>query len=274
MPDHQPSPSRDHYQNVAEAFSRKSEVYDAFGENHANMARMRQKFYEHIASVMPPGGRLLEINAGTGQDAVELVRRGFRIHATDFAPGMIAAIEEKIARHNLGDRLTVEQRSFTELDGMTTGPFDGVFSNSGGLNCIRDLGAVTRHLPGLLRPGGRVTAVIMPRICPWELAVIPKDLRVGTRRLHRDGVMAHVEGVYFRTWYFPARTAARAFGPRFRRIKLEGLSVFTPTADNKTFAVNHPRLFSTLVRLDDTLSSVPPFNGWGDFYILTMELVR
>ncbi len=263
------SPS--HSENVAEAFSRKSTVYDIFGENHVNMARMRRKFYDHIATVMPAGGRLLEINAGTGQDAVELVRRGFRVHATDFAPGMIAAIEEKRARLGLGDRLTVESLSFTDLDRLAGGPFDGLYSNSGGLNCIADLTAVTRHLPRLLRPGARATVVIMPRICPWELAVIPKDARVGTRRLRPGGTLAHVEGVHFMTTYFSAAAVRRAFGPRFRAVRQEGLSVFTPTADNKTFAINHPRLFARLVRLDDALAPRWPFNGWGDFFILTME---
>jgi len=262
-----------HYDNVAEAFSRKSTIYDAFGENHANMARMRRKFYDHVAAVMPAGGRLLEINAGTGQDAVELVRRGFRVHATDFAPGMIAAIEEKRARLGLGERLTVEALSFTDLDRLAGGPFDGLISNSGGLNCIADLTAVTRHLPRLLRPGARATVVVMPRICPWELAVIPKDARVGTRRLRPGGILAHVEGVHFMTYYFSAAAVRRAFGPRFRPLRQEGLSVFTPTADNKTFAVNHPRLFDRLVRLDDALAPHWPFNGWGDFFILTMEFL-
>ena len=265
--------SQAHYENVAEAFSRKSTVYDAFSENHANMARMRRKFYDHIAAVMPAGGRLLEINAGTGQDAVELVRRGFRVHATDFAPGMIAAIEEKRARLGLGDRLTVESLSFTDLDRLADGPFDGLYSNSGGLNCIADLTAVTRHLPRLLRPGARATVVIMPRICLWELAVIPKDARVGTRRLRPGGTLAHVEGVHFMTTYFSAAAVRRAFGPRFRAVRQEGLSVFTPTADNKTFAVNHPRLFARLARLDDALAPRWPFNGWGDFFILTMEFL-
>ena len=265
----QHSPS--HYENVAEAFSRKSSVYDAFGENHANMARMRRKFYDHIAAVMPAGGRLLEINAGTGQDAVELVRRGFHVHATDFAPGMVAAIEEKRDRLDLGDRLTVESLSFTDLDRLTDGPFDGLYSNSGGLNCIADLTSVTRHLPRLLKPGARATVVVMPRICPWELAVIPKDARVGTRRLRTGGTLAHVEGVHFMTYYFSAAAVRRAFGPRFRPLRQEGLSVFTPTADNKTFAVNHPGLFTRLARLDDALSPHWPFNGWGDFFILTME---
>lgn len=267
------SHSQAHYDNVAEAFSRKSAIYDAFGENHANLARMRAKFYAHIEAVMPPGGRLLEINAGTGQDAVALVERGFHVHATDFAPGMVAAISDKIAEHGLGERLSVQALSFTDLDRLAAEPFDGLYSNSGGLNCIADLTVVTRQLPRLLRPGARITWVIMPRICPWELAVIPKDPRVGTRRLRPGGTMAHVEGVYFMTYYFRARAVRRAFGPRFRPLRQEGLSVFTPTADNKTFAVNHPRLFARLAQLDDALALRPPFNGWGDFFILTMEFL-
>jgi len=260
-----------HYAAVAEAFSRKALVYDAFGENHENLSRMRRKFYEHIQAVMPPAGHLLEINAGTGQDAVELVGYGFRVHATDFAPGMIAQIEEKVARLNLEERLTVQSCSFTELENVAGGPFDGIYSNSGGLNCIADLSTVTRGLPTLLKPGARVTWVVMPRVCPWELAVIPKDFRVGTRRLHRDGVLAHVEGVHFMTYYFSAKQVERSFGPHFRRVRLEGLSTLTPTADNKSFAVNHPRLYHALARLDDKLSRRAPFNGWGDFFILTME---
>ncbi len=266
-----PGPDPQHYAKVAEAFSRKAVIYDTFGENHLNLARMRRKFYDHIERVMLPGGYLLEINAGTGQDAVELARRGYRVHATDFAPGMLAQINDKIARHDLGDRLTVQPLSFTELERVTGGPFDGLYSNSGGLNCIPDLTAVTHRLPDLLRPGARVTWVIMPRICPWELAVIAKDPRVGTRRLRPGGVLAHVEGVHFMTYYFSAAAVRRAFGPRFRRVAQEGLSVFTPPADNKTFAVNHPRLYRALTRLDDWSSVRWPFNGWGDFFILTME---
>lgn len=266
-----PGHTPEHYINVAEAFSRKAAVYDAFGQNHVNLTRMRRKFYDHIARVMRPGGYLLEINAGTGQDAAELAQRGFHVHATDFAPGMLAQIADKIARYDLGDRLTVQHLSFTELELATGGPFDGLYSNSGGLNCIADLTRVTRRLPDLLRPGARVTWVIMPRVCPWEIAVIPKDPRVGTRRLRRGGVLAHVEGVYFVTHYFSAAAVRRAFGPRFRPVAQEGLSVFTPPADNKTFAVNHPRLYHGLTRLDDHLSGRWPFNGWGDFFILTME---
>jgi ubiquinone/menaquinone biosynthesis C-methylase UbiE len=256
---------------VSAAFSRKATLYDAFGENHENLARMRRKVYDHIKALVAPGSYLLELNAGTGLDATAMVSRGYRVHATDIAPGMVAEIEAKIERNGLDDRLTVQQCSFTDLEQIKDGPFDAIYSNSGGLNCIADLRAATRQFPSLLQPGGVATCVVMPPICPWELAITVKDFRVGTRRLHRRGVMANVGDVQFRTWYFTPRQVRQAFGPRFRQVRLEGLSVLTPTADNKTFARRHPRLFRALAELDDRLSRRPPFNSWGDFFILSME---
>lgn len=261
----------DEFDSTAQAFSRKAAVYDTFGIDHVNQTRMREKVYAHVTALVPAGSHLLELNAGTGFDAVNLVRRGYRVHATDIAPGMIAEIERKVAREDLSDRLTVQQCSFTNLAAITAVPFDAVLSNSGGLNCISDLTRVTRDLPRLLRPGAIVTWVIMPRIYPWELAVSVKDWRVGTRRLRRGGVIANVEGLPVPTWYHRARDVAAAFGPRFAQVRLEGLSVVTPPADNKTFAVNHPRLYARLVRLDNALCNTRPFNGWGDFYILSMR---
>ncbi len=261
------------FEAVSAAFSRKAGVYDAFGEGHQNLTRMRRKVYDHIGGLVLPGGYLLELNAGTGLDAAEMARRGYWVHATDLSPEMVAQIERKIEAGGLHGRLAAQQCSFTDLEQVTAGPFDAIYSNSGGLNCIDDLTAVTRQLPRLLKPGGIVTWVIMPRICPWELALTFKDWRVGTRRLRPGGVLAHVEGVRFQTWYFTARQARRAFGPGFRQVKLEGLSVITPTADNKTFAANHPRLYRQLARGDDWLSRRRPFNGWGDFFILSMQAV-
>ncbi|MFQ5578945.1 MAG: hypothetical protein ACE5G8_18360, partial [Anaerolineae bacterium] len=189
----------------------------------------------------------------------------------DIAPGMVAEIERKIAGGDLQESLTAQQCSFTELNQVSPGPFEAIYSNFGGLNCVDDLTAVTRHIPNLLEPGGLVTWVIMPPICPWELALLWKDPRVATRRLRPGGARANVAGVRFRTTYFTPRQVRRAFGPRFEPARLEGLSVVTPTADNKSFARQHPRLYRRLARLDDWLCRRPLFRGWGDFFILTMR---
>jgi ubiquinone/menaquinone biosynthesis C-methylase UbiE len=106
----------DQFAQVAAAFSLKAGVYDAFGQDHANLARMRQKVYAQLARWTPAGSHILELNAGTGLDAVALIERGYRVHATDLAPGMVAEMRRKQAELGLNGRLTLQQCSFTELD--------------------------------------------------------------------------------------------------------------------------------------------------------------
>lgn len=262
---------------VAAAFSRKAGVYDAFGQDHVNLSRMREKVYEQLCRWTPSGSHILELNAGTGLDATALVQRGYRVHATDIAPGMVAEMVRKRGELGLDDPrvfpgtgcFTIQQCSFTDLDQVEGGPFDAIFSNFGGLNCVADLTAVTRHLPYLLKPGGVLTWVIMPPVCPWELALLLKDWQVATRRLRRGGVQSNVEGVTFQTFYFTPKKVNKALGAAFHTLQLSGLSIVTPTADNNRFAKRHPLLFAWLARLDDRLSHLPLFRRIGDFFILT-----
>jgi ubiquinone/menaquinone biosynthesis C-methylase UbiE len=264
----------DHFDRVATAFSRKAAEYDAFGDDHINLARMRRKVYDHVLRFLQPTDRLLELNAGTGIDAAFFARRGQTVHAIDIAPGMIDHLAMKIDQQQLADRLTVQTLSFTELDRVEGRPYPYILSNFGGLNCIADLTLITRHLSQVLLPGGIVTWVIMPPICPWEIALLLKGhFKLATRRWHRHGILAHVEGVRFMTYYFTPRQVLTALGPGFRLLCLEGLSVFTPPADRVDFPRRFPRLYRALVNIDDALARRAPFNHWGDFFILTAQAV-
>lgn len=262
-----------HTEQVSAAFDRKANVYDAFGEDHVNLTRMRTKVYDHIARHVAKGSHLLEMNAGTGLDAVAMVNRGYTVHATDLAPAMVSEIQTKIEAQQLTEQLSAQQLDFTQLAAAQHAPFDAIYSNSGGLNCIADLGPVVAQLPSLLKPQGTVTWVIMPRFCPWELLLTVKDRSVGLRRWQKNGVMANVEGVNFRTWYHDATAVQRLFNARFEFVECEALSLVTPTADNNAFARRRPRLYNALVTLDDALSTRAPFKRWGDFYILTMRFI-
>lgn len=253
---------------IATAFSRKAAVYDAFGVGHEQLMRMREAVYAELAAVVPAGGHLLELNAGTGLDAVEMVARGYRVHATDLAEGMVAEIEHKIGAGMGSGRLTAQQCSFNMLD-QVEGPFDALYSNSGGLNCTAELAAVFGQFPRLLRRGGTVTLVIMPPFCPWEHALWWKDWRVATRRWRPGGVLAHVEGAHFMTYYFTPRHVLAALGPAFHLVSLRSLALLTPTADNDQFARRRPRLYRALVALETPLLGRWPFNQWGDFFMLT-----
>ncbi len=257
---------------IADAFSRTAARYDAFGEDHPNLVRMRRKVYEHVSRVVPAGSRILELNAGTGTDAAALARRGYQVHATDIAPGMLARLREKAADPTLDGRVTWEERSFTDLADTAGGPYDAVFSNLGGLNCTPDLRPVIAQLATVLRPGGTVTWVLMPPVCLWELALVfTGQFRLAFRRLARGGTRAHLEGRHFDVHYFTPGRVVAAFGDDFEVIRIEGLAVITPTAESKGLAKRHRTLYRVLSWLDDRLAPRWPARAWGDFYILSLR---
>ena len=260
------------FTEVAEAFSRTAEKYDQFAEDHPNLSRMRAKVYAHLLQHLRPGSRILELNAGTGSDAVYLAQQGFKVHATDIAPGMLRRLAEKVERLGLWDRVSYQECSFMELERVEGGPFDAVFSNLGGLNCASDLRQVASGVSSLLQAGGMVTWVVMPPICPWELALaFSGDFHYAFRRLSRRGTLAHLEGLYFPIHYFTPQRVMAALGPRFTPLIVEGLSIFAPPAESKNLALQRPRLYRSLCWLDDRLSRLPPFRGWGDFFIITLR---
>jgi ubiquinone/menaquinone biosynthesis C-methylase UbiE len=259
-------------ETIAEAFSRTAEKYDSFAEDHPHLTRMRNKVYFHVMRRVPSGAHILELNAGTGTDAVQLAQRGYRIHATDIAPGMLNRLRDKINTLGLHARVTMEEQSFLSLEKLQGGPFDAAFSDLGGLNCIPDLTPVIDKLPKILKVGGIVTWVLMPHVCLWEIAeVFRGNFSLAFRRFSHGRVRANLEGLNFDVYYFSPRQVMHWFGNDFEFVALEGLSVLTPTAESKNFAKWHPRLYQMLSCLDDKLSPHWPWNGWGDFFILTMR---
>lgn len=255
---------------VNAGFSRKAQVYDAYCEGHPVIRSARRVVRNEVELRLARGGSILELNAGTGSDAAYFADEGFLVHATDVADGMVNAIREKAARRP--ERLTVQQLSFTELEEVKGAPFDLAFSNFGGLNCIPDLHLVTRHLNSILKPGGYVVLVVMPPVCPWELAQILRGrFRVATRRFHRDGILANVEGAQVMTWYHSPKKVRQAFGAGFRLLHQHPLSLFCPPSYMDNFPVRFPRLTEFLLRLDNSLGWRFPFHNWGDFVMYSFR---
>lgn len=257
---------------IAEAFSRTAAKYDALVDNNPHLTRLRNKVYAHVRRHVSQGSHILELNAGTGIDAVALAQQGYIIHATDISPVMLASARNKVEQLGLQGQISVQNCSYERLDQVEAAPYDAILSNFGGLNCIPDLSVVINQLPLVLRPGGSVTWVLMPKVCLWEMAeVFRGKFKLAFRRFKRNGVRSHLEGIYFDVYYFSPRRAINFFSSDYEKLQLEGLSVITPISHNKALAKYHPRLYDALAWLDDRLSSRPPWWGWGDFYILSMR---
>ncbi len=253
-------------QQVDRGFSAKAAEYDELSRSDSVTIWLRDRIRALVEAKLPPGGSILELNSGSGIDAAYFASKGYRVHATDVAAGMLEALAAKASLPECGGRLTWEQRDFTDLAGIDGGPFDLVFSNLGGLNCIEDPGVVARQLPGVLKPGGAVVWVMMPPVCPWEIAqVIRGHFGTALRRFKRGGTLAHVEGAYVRTWYHSASKMQRALGPSFSDVSVRSFCLFAPPSFFQGFSRRHPRLTRWLMQGDDRLGAQWPFREAGDF---------
>jgi ubiquinone/menaquinone biosynthesis C-methylase UbiE len=256
---------------VNKGFSKQSVNYDADDVANPILQAWRKQVYGHINQFIQPNSSILELNPGTGIDACHFANQGHRVHCLELSDGMVKQIHKKIKDFGFQDRLTVQQGSYENLN-LVKGKFDYVFSDFGGLNCTDDLRKVTQHLSPLLNNGAIITWVIMPPICPWEIMWLLKGyFKQGLRRFHKNGVMAHLEGEYFKTYYYSLANIKKAFGKNFKLMKCEGLGVLSPPPSAKDFVTKHPQLYRSLIRWDEKVRLRFPFNRWGDHIIVTFQ---
>jgi hypothetical protein len=111
----------------------------------------------------------------------------------------------------------------------------------------------------------------MPPFCLWESAMLLRGrFRLATRRYSGRSTV-HKEGLAYPVYYYTPKQVAQAWGGEFQLMPVRALSVITPPATNKDFAVKRPRLFGFLSRVDDALEGRAPFKYWGDFSIVTLR---
>jgi ubiquinone/menaquinone biosynthesis C-methylase UbiE len=262
-------------QRVAAAFSKQAGSFDEVDAGNTIVNYKRNRVREHVLRYLPATGSILELNAGTGTDAVWFAERGYRIHATDIAEGMQDKLREKVRFSSMGNRVTTELCSFTTLDRLVErGPYDLIYSNFAGLNCTGELDRVLRSFSPLLKPGGQVTLVILPGFCLWEtLMALRGKFRTAFRRplSGRRGTRSHVEGHYFQCWYYSPGYVTRNLGREYELLSVEGLCTLVPPSYIGGFAERHPMAYRVLRVLENKWKGRWPWKYVGDYYIISLR---
>jgi ubiquinone/menaquinone biosynthesis C-methylase UbiE len=259
---------------AAAAFTRQSGTFDAIYSGDRIIGYKRNRVRAHLAGKIFPGCRILELNSGTGEDAIWLAQQGCRVHATDLSTGMLERLRQKVRSAGLQSVVTAECCSFTALSAIQQkGPFDLIFSNFAGLNCTGRLDRVLSSFSSLLKPGGIVTLVILPPFCLWEFLLIFKGkFKTATRRLFSgNGATAHLEGQYFTCWYYKPSYVIRHLQHDFHLLSVEGLCTVVPPSYIEKFAENHPRVFQILKTREDKWKDKWPWKYCGDYYIISLQ---
>ncbi|MBC7400680.1 MAG: methyltransferase domain-containing protein [Mucilaginibacter sp.] len=261
-------------QYAAKAFSTQSTVFDEIYADNTIVSYKRDRVRAHVLQYLKPNAYILELNSGTGEDATFFAALGHNVHATDVAAGMQQKLREKATKQGLGNLISTELCSFTQLKELKNkGPFDHVFSNFAGLNCTGELDKVLQSLPNLLNNNGVATLVILPKFCLWESLLLFKGkFKTATRRwFSKNGVTAHVAGTYFTCWYYNPSSVINAVKDSFEVLSVEGLCTIVPPSYIEYFAEKHPRVYSRLKRLEERYRFSWPWHFVGDYYIISLK---
>lgn len=263
-------------ERVSKAFSDQSVHFDHITTGNPMEVWYRNFTRSKVLPYLKPGQRLLELNCGTGLDAVYFAQQGLTVVATDNSEGMLQQTRKKVMDQGLGDTLKVMQCSFHDLSSLSGEKnFDHVFSNFGGLNCSDDLSRVVNQLDPFLKKGALVHWVMIAPLCPREwLSVLKGRFSYAFRRLSKKGVPSKIDGNHFMTYYYTSAEIIKLFGPKYKVIRLYGMGCFLPPTYMEHFPVRWPRLFALLSSLESRLSDYWPFNRFGDLYLISLQKIR
>lgn len=258
------------------AFDAVATRYDGPSGNNALIQRWRERLRNAVLDqlLQTPYRSLLDLGCGPGQDAEFFGRRGHRITAIDWAPGMVSQARRRITDAGLCERVEIRHLGIHELDRLSGEQFDGVYSNLGPLNCVPHLADVGRAIFERVRPGGWLIASIIGRVCPWELALyaLKGDGRRARLRFVRTGVPVPLEHhVVWTRYYRPSEFTDLFEAAGFTHLWHRGLGVVMPPPYMAAFAERHPRLLNALQVVEDCIAGWPGIRECGDHFLVAMR---
>ena len=264
---------------MAVPFDHIASTYDSVFTRSAIGQLQRKRVWSYVETIIPQlkGFEMLELNCGTGEDALLFGERGFNIVATDISEEMLKVTQKKAEQFSMQNRISshyLDLDSFNET--LFDKKFDLVFSNFGGLNCINpeSLKKLLDALPCILNPGGRFVGVIMPKFCAWETVffLLRFQFKKAFRRLTSKEVMSDLHGMNLKTWYYHPSQIKKWSRDKFKLISIRPVGVALPPSYLDRFFSLKKRWLLHLNRFEKRFSQNSLFSGMSDHFVIDLQL--
>lgn len=242
-------------------------TFSKIGEIQRNIVYLR------LRPLLSKQHRVLEINCGTGYDALLLANQVESYLATDLSAEMIKVATEK--RQDAQSKgVKFKQCSIQQLESeLDTCNF--VFSNFGGLNCLspNDLKAFAANCAQKLPKGADLFFVIMGKKCVSERMYffMRGKFKSVFRRVSEAGVPTKINEQEFTTWYYAPKEIAKVFCPTFACLGASATALLVPPSYVNPFFEKRNRLLYILAALDRILTTFKWTANYGDHYCIHLK---
>lgn len=268
------------------AFDSAAHSYDIdFTESEVGKLQ-RSLVYDFLTQKVLNGAqlRVLELNCGTGADAIWMAEKGADVLATDLSGEMVAIGKRKwqtrkaeMALKTGGQASGILQfsqmdlRSALELDEQ----FDLIFSNFGGLNCISpdEMKNFFQQIPKLLRNKGQFVGVVMPRSCIWESLYYMAKFRFKEAfRRSRTGPIAAPLGnnTFQDTWYYNPRQIRNLVPSSNSKTEIRPIGFFLPPSYLDPFFQKRPKWLQRLNKWEQSIRHKASLASRADHFLIAV----
>lgn len=235
-------------------------------------SELRRLSWEMIEQeIIGHGLNILEINCGTGEDALYFAAQGHIVTATDASSKMIQVANDKCQLSN--PKFVVS--SFNDLQlNFKEESFDVIFSNFGGLNCANsaDLAKTFSEVSSLLKPGGQFIAVVMGSACIWEMAyyLLKRDKRA-FRRTNKNGAKTVLGSQIFTTYYYSPAQIKKLSKKFFQSTRQSPLGFIMPPTYVEHYFAKRRGILSFLAKLERSITSFSILSNFADHYMIVLK---
>jgi ubiquinone/menaquinone biosynthesis C-methylase UbiE len=230
----------------------------------------RSAVWRELGRTFHTGDRVLEIGCGTGVDACFLAERGVKVVACDSSPAMVQVAARRVRETGTRsvDLRVLAAENLSEI--QQAGPFDGVFSNFGALNCVEDLKAVGENLGRLLKPGGTALMCFLGPSCVWEVAWYLLKAKPGKafRRWRSSSTAQLAPESRVQVRYYGIRSLQHIFAPSLRLRSWKGVGLLVPPSYVESFAKPFPALLKLAEWADISLAHCPVIRAGADHILV------
>jgi ubiquinone/menaquinone biosynthesis C-methylase UbiE len=236
----------------------------------------RGAVWDVLLDTFEPGSHILELNCGTGEDALFLASHDISVVACDGSERMIQTARRRMQVEDPDAPIQFELLPTEHLAQLHPGAsFDGALSNFSGLNCVSDLNQAARDLAALVTARAPVLICLSTRFCLTEVLwfLLHGELRKAFRRT--SGVATVKVGEFVVKVHYPTlREVRQLFSPWFRLRSWTGIGIAVPPSYLEPTIRKYPRLLGLLRRIDRRISHLPLVRTMGDHMLLHFERVE
>jgi ubiquinone/menaquinone biosynthesis C-methylase UbiE len=260
---------------IALAFDSVAPSYDDMFTRSLIGRAQRNSVWHVLAKVFTSGDRILELNCGTGEDAIFLSRHGVSVLACDASERMVEVARHRVLLESLDEKVQIKQLPTEHLGTLSQlAQFDGVLSNFSGLNCVADLVTMAPLLARLVKPGAPIVFCLCTRFCLFEIIwfLLHGKPRKAFRRTSGRAV-AQLGGYQVQVQYPTVRELRKIFSDGFKLRSYRGVGIFVPPSYAESWARRYPQILGILESIDRLVCDLPGLRVIGDHFLVCFERV-